>query len=124
MEPLFVDIARFIQDVCAEGAAHIQANGDGPTSKKRKLDLSHDSEIQGDGSMYVDWASDSHSVIKDISFSIPQRKKLTLEIGKREDQGLRARNPPTGEVEFVVSWKDIRECSYDNSFVSIICNSC
>lgn len=110
MESLFVDIARFIQHVNPVGAAQTQPNGDGQISKKRKLEISQGAaaEVQGQGPTHQTWRSGSYSTIKDLSFSIPQRKKLTLDIGHLENQGLRARNS-AGEVEFVLSWKDIRK---------------
>lgn len=109
MEPLFVDIARFIQDVNPVGAAQTLPNGDGQISKKRKLEVSLGAEVQGQGPSHQAWKSGSYSTIKDLSFSIPQRKKLTLDIGRLENQGLQARNSTTGDVEFALSWKDIRK---------------
>lgn len=110
MESLFVDIARFIQHVNPVGAAQTQPNGDGQISKKRKLEISRGAaaEVQGQGPTHQTWRNGSYSTIKDLSFSIPQRKKLTLDIGHLENQGLRARNS-AGEVELVLSWKDIRK---------------
>lgn len=109
MEPLFVDIARFIQDVNPVGAAHTLPNGDGQISKKRKLEVSLGAEVQEQGPSHQTWKSGSYSTIKDLSFSIPQRKKLTLDIGCLENQGLQARNSTTGDVEFALSWKAIRK---------------
>jgi hypothetical protein len=85
---------------------HLEAggrNGDGTqvASKKRKLDALQDAAGRGGGGS---WAA-----IKDISFSIPQRKKLLLEIGLLPEQGLRGRNVASDEIEFAVRWKDIRE---------------
>lgn len=44
----------------------------------------------------------------DTSFLVPQRKKLALEISPRSEEGLRARNPATGAVEFGVAWRDVQ----------------
>lgn len=109
MEPLFVDIARFIQDVNSVGPAPIQPNGDGQISKKRKLEVSLRAGVQGQVPSHQTWRSGSYSTINDLSFSIPQRKKLSLDIGHLENQGLRARNPASGDIEFELSWKDIRK---------------
>lgn len=109
MEPLFVDIARFVQDVSSVGTAQTQPNGDGQISKKRKLEVSLGAETQGQGASHQTWRSGSYSIIKDLSFSIPQRKKLNLDIGHLENQGLRARNTTTGDVEFLLTWKEIRK---------------
>lgn len=108
MKPLFVDIARFIQDLDSVGAAQTQPNGDVQISKKRKLEVSLSAEVRG-GPSHHTWRNGSYSAIKDLSFSIPQRKKLTLEIGHLQTQGLRAKNSTTGDVEFALSWKDIRK---------------
>lgn len=105
MEPLFVDLAKFIDAQTAE--AH--ANGDGSSSKKRKLDSSQGTENQGISFLHEDWNTKTCSSINELSFSIPQRKKLTLEIGSLKSQGVRARNPSTGAVEFGVSYQDIRK---------------
>ena len=71
-----------------------------PSSKKRKLE----SHIDG----AVDWNQDSFFNFNDISFSIPQRKKLRLDIGKSSEQGIRATNP-AGETESFCKWSDVLE---------------
>lgn len=48
--------------------------------------------------------------IKDLPFSIPQRKKFTLEVGNLESQGLQTKNPASGEVEFAIDWGNIGSC--------------
>lgn len=108
MEPLFVDLANFI-DARSGQTAEAHPNGDGPSPKKRKLDASQGNEVQGKSLLHEDWNTKTCSSINDLSFSIPQRKKLTLEIGTLTTQGLRARNPSTGAVEFGVSYQDIRK---------------
>lgn len=85
------------------------ANGDASSSKKRKLDASEGTEDQGKSFLHEDWNTKSCSSIPELSFSIPQRKKLTLEIGSLKSQGVRARNPSTGAVAFGVSYQDIRK---------------
>ena len=69
-------------------------------TKKRKLD----STTGGN----KEWDTGSFSTFNDISFSIPQRKKLKLEIGYSTEQGIRTVNG-AGEVEFSIQWADIRE---------------
>ena len=95
-----MDIAGFVQEIASGAGAPSQTNGDGPLTKKRKLESSKD------------WETGSHKTIKELSFSIPQRKKFTLEIGDRKTQGLRAKNPTTGDVEFAVNWNDLGTTSY------------
>lgn len=91
--------------------AEAHANGDGSSPKKRKLDASQGTGTgtQGKSFLHEDWNTKTCSSITEISFSIPQRKKLTLEIGSLKSQGVRARNPSTGAVEFGVSYQDIRK---------------
>lgn len=108
MEPLFVDLAKFI-DAHSGQTAEAHANGDRSSSKKRKLDASQGTEVQGKTFLHEDWNTKTCSSITELSFSIPQRKKLTLEIGSLKSQGVRARNPSTGAVEFGVSYQDIRK---------------
>lgn len=108
MEPLFVDLAKFI-DAHSGQTAEAHANGDASSSKKRKLDASEGTEGQGKSFLHEDWNTKSCSSIPELSFSIPQRKKLTLEIGSLKSQGVRARNPSTGAVAFGVSFQDIRK---------------
>lgn len=111
MEPLFVDLAKFIGDRSGP-TAEAHANGEGSSPKKRKLDASQGTEVQGKSFLYEDWHTKTCSSITDMSFSIPQRKKLTLDIGTLKTQGIRARNPSTGAVEFGVSYQDIRKRSH------------
>lgn len=47
--------------------------------------------------------------MQDVSFSIPQRKKFTLEL-TGESRYLRARNQATKRIEFGVAMGQIREC--------------
>ena len=88
------------------------ANGDVPNpSKKRKLNAPQGGATGGSAEkiMFEDWKLSSWGALLDISFSIPQRKKLRLEIGLLPEQGLRARNVASNEIEFAVRWKDIRK---------------
>lgn len=74
--------------------------------KKRKLENGHAGGVdiaRTDGH----WDTASYSSIKELSFTIPQRKKLKLEIGDATS-GLRGRNPVTDEVEFATRWVDIQ----------------
>lgn len=111
MEQLFYDISTYLLPLklSAGTGEYTQA------SKKRKLNENGDTgwEIKqeskhGNGLDNGHWENGSYSEIKEISFSVPQRKKLTLEIGKLPNQGLRASNPSTGETEFQVHWSEIK----------------
>lgn len=97
LKDLFQDITKYIEESSA--ALQLQPNGTQPASKKRKLETDNDaSGVQAD-------------TISDISFSIPQRKKLRLSLGKNSDQGsIRASNPSSNETEFGLRWSDVEYC--------------
>ena len=91
---LFHDIGTHINTLTGP----IQTNGQAPTSKKRKL--------ESDTS-----TADTYDSIADISFSIPQRKKLKLEIGHSPEFGaIRGTNPLTGEAEFGIQYNNVEYC--------------
>ncbi|KAI9373302.1 histone chaperone rtt106 [Aspergillus egyptiacus] len=100
---LFEDIARYTSSLRAKIADAVQPVEDvhdGPAAKKRKIE-------NGNSNGDAQWLADlkTHNALQfymqDVSFAIPQRKKLTLEItaGKKY---LRARNQTSKEVEFGV----------------------
>lgn len=69
-------------------------------SKKRKLEhQSMDTEA---------WGKETLCEVADLSFSIPQRKKLKLSINKAASGGLRAINA-SGTSEFGVEWDCVRD---------------
>ena len=83
----------------------------GQISKKRKLNGIGETSggtKHSNGISNGQWEQGSYSEIKEISFSIPQRKKLTLELGNLPNQGLRATNPSTGESEFQIQWSGVQ----------------
>ena len=53
------------------------------------------------------WDKGTFCTFADISFSIPQRKKLRLELSQSPKQGLRATNP-SGDIEFAFSWESVK----------------
>ena len=104
------------------------------SNKKRKLDDDDTPAHNGASHPKVttrkpDWQeAEAYYNVKEVSFSVPQRKKLTLELspersysydvsstGKSRDiqtdpqgkGGIRAINPTSGEVEFGMSWRDV-----------------
>lgn len=108
IEELFIDLAEFVLQI--RDASY--ANGDVQNpSKKRKLHASQGTAAgdSADRAMFEAWKQGSWGAIPDVSFSIPQRKKLRMEIGLLPEQGLRARNTASDEIEFAVGWKDIRK---------------
>lgn len=117
--PLMVDIAGYITDL-KSGTASTSARPENSPTKKRKLNGEHPVNVAGDervlsrnkedgGHMSSEWKDALQ--IPDISFSAPQRKKLSLEIGALKSEGIRAKNPKTQAIEFSVPWKDIGEFS-------------
>lgn len=91
---LFHDITTYISTLTGS----TQTNGHGPSSKKRKLE---------------DEAStaDTYDSIADVSFSIPQRKKLKLEISRNRETGaIRGTSAATGETEFGIRYSDVDYC--------------
>ncbi len=54
------------------------------------------------------WDKDTYSTVEDVSFSIPQRKKLTLELGQSSKSGIRVVSATT-EVETAVQWSAIHD---------------
>ena len=113
-----VDVAKYIISLTS-GTPPISAQIDNSPTKKRKLNGEHPANGAGDGGGSRNGEDGGHMSsewkkclrIPDISFSVPQRKKLSLEIGALKSDGIRAVNPKTQVIEFSVSWKDIGEFS-------------
>ncbi|KAI9766286.1 MAG: hypothetical protein M1835_007216, partial [Candelina submexicana] len=111
---LFTGIAEYTIELKRGNSAVATLNpkvkDDGPASKKRRLDAQN-----GDGGIGHDAASEpwregsDYYAMGDIAFTVPQRKKLSLELGNSTatEGGLRARNPSSGELEFGIAWEDI-----------------
>lgn len=82
-----------------------------PQSKKRKLE-DGDAAINGGNALgWTDQSQRADHVAGDVSFSIPQRKKLRLEwVGSSAADlskgGIRATGTG-GDIEFGVGWRDI-----------------
>ncbi|KAL8737491.1 MAG: hypothetical protein Q9181_001621 [Wetmoreana brouardii] len=95
LDALFRDIAAHIQSTSNTA----QTNGEthAPVSKKRKLEANDDGYVPADDA----------DTIADVSFSIPQRKKLKLELGRNAAKGqIRGLNA-AGEAEFGIRWTDV-----------------
>ena len=80
---------------------------EGPAAKKRKI-KNGEPEVTAQAPVNIKGDAPIQFYVQDISFAIPQRKKLTLEVtaGSRY---LRARNPATKEVEFGIPMDRIRK---------------
>ncbi|KAL8900291.1 MAG: hypothetical protein Q9207_005767 [Kuettlingeria erythrocarpa] len=95
---LFQDVRKYIESSSATKSLPL-LNGQAPQSKKRKLEADET------------FVSDQADTISDISFSIPQRKKLKLSLSRNTEKGsLRAINPTTSETEFGLRWSEIEYC--------------
>ncbi|KAI9039109.1 putative negative regulator of DNA transposition (Rtt106) [Aspergillus affinis] len=114
--PLFEDIARYTSSLLDRNtspiipqpvqAAAAAAVPDGPAAKKRKLEKGDATtgNAQSPGDLKADLPLQFY--MPDVSFAIPQRKKLTLEFTAGRGF-LRARNQTSKEIEFGVSWDKI-----------------
>ncbi|KAF2809388.1 Rtt106-domain-containing protein [Mytilinidion resinicola] len=109
---LFRDISSYILNF--SGAQTSVVNGE-PAGKKRKLENGHANGAAGKSTTgtWADAVTQTAWRGTDTSFSIPQRKKLTLEMVKKgngvKEGGIRGINPATGEVEFGIAWKDVEQ---------------
>lgn len=113
-QSLFEDIARYTSSLRVRHAntplRPAETLNEGPATKRRKLqngDATEDS--QSSANLNADASLQFY--MRDVSFTIPQRKKLTLEITAGQGY-LRARNQTTQEVEFGVPMDRIREWIY------------
>ncbi|KAK2733157.1 hypothetical protein FQN55_003726 [Onygenales sp. PD_40] len=111
---LFQDIAKYTTTLrTTRGASGTQLplGTEGPAAKKRKLanNNTNDAAASADSALLAGLTADAELqfYVQDLSFSIPQRKKLRLEVTRGANGGgsgaaeyLRARNQASGEVEF------------------------
>lgn len=114
--PLFEDIAKYTYNLQASKpdlshpAPTAEVVTEGPAVKKRKL-LNGDAPPKApEPSAGLTSDAPLQFYIQDVSFSVPQRKKLTLEL--TAGGYLRARNQTSKEVEFGVALSQIRECTF------------
>ena len=99
-ESLFRDVAQYITHLKHGSGQESLGSQNEQLSKKRRLEHRPiDTEGWDKGSVYD---------VADVSFSIPQRKKLKLSINKVASAGLRAVNA-SGSPEFGVDWDCVRD---------------
>ncbi|KAJ5774564.1 hypothetical protein N7457_009460 [Penicillium paradoxum] len=110
-KPLFEDLAKYTSSLLARTANTSLPSrppaADGPAAKKRKLQNGDSGETAQASVDLKDPNAPVQFYVQDVSFSTPQRKKLTLEITAGHAY-LRARNQATKEIEFGVSMDQIR----------------
>ncbi|KAF1976053.1 Rtt106-domain-containing protein [Bimuria novae-zelandiae CBS 107.79] len=97
---LFRDISTYILNQTSQTTTE-------PVSKKRKLEDSNGTQNSAAApSSLTSSATKAWRQYPGVSFSIPQRKKFTLELVDRKDGGIRAVGAD-GSVEFAVAWRDV-----------------
>jgi hypothetical protein len=83
-----------------------------PAAKKRKLEESNGAQngasttAAAAGGSLTSTPTKAWRTYPGVSFSIPQRKKFTLELLDKKDGGIRAIGA-NGSVEFSIAWKDV-----------------
>ncbi|KAE8147292.1 hypothetical protein BDV25DRAFT_160692 [Aspergillus avenaceus] len=107
---LFEDIAKYTSSLLARNASApiqpVQTTTDGPAAKKRKLQNGDTvGQSQSSGDLKADTSLQFY--MQDVSFAVPQRKKLTLEITAGRGF-LRARNQTSKEIEFGIHMDKIQ----------------
>jgi hypothetical protein len=108
--PLFEDIAKYTSSLLARHAnppSQLVEADEGPAAKKRKL---QNGNVEGNTQSTGDVKAEAslQFYMQDVSFAMPQRKKLTLEVTAGRGS-LRARNQSSKEVEFGVPLDRIRK---------------
>ena len=101
----------YVLDLKRASSGHADDGATLPIGKKRKID----DDAGGDsGSAQLEsWASAKpYFATSDVSFSMPQRKKMRLELVREEGRkkgagGARAMNSASGAVEFGIAWEDV-----------------
>ncbi|KAL7268153.1 hypothetical protein RUND412_009236 [Rhizina undulata] len=104
-DPKYYSVFRDIGDYILElKSAHpdLPVGGAPPVAKKRKIDGENDRE---DSAPITTSSGEPVLAVKEISFSVPQRKKFTLVL---TSDSLIATSPTTGDVEFGVRWDNIQ----------------
>ncbi|KAK2763929.1 hypothetical protein FQN54_009548 [Arachnomyces sp. PD_36] len=103
---LFEDIAKYTSEQISRAQTTAPEGADGPASKKRKLDNGAAPSSDSKSSAGLTTAGPTLFYVQDMSFSMPQRKKFTVEMtgaeGGSSGQYIRARNQSTKDVEFGV----------------------
>ncbi|KAF1995064.1 Rtt106-domain-containing protein [Amniculicola lignicola CBS 123094] len=100
---LFRDISTYILNQTSQSTTE-------PASKKRKIEDSNGAQngaTSGGLGSLVNPAAKAWRTYTGVSFSIPQRKKLTLELlDNKKDGGIRGVGAD-GNIEFSIAWKDV-----------------
>ncbi|EEP77078.1 conserved hypothetical protein [Uncinocarpus reesii 1704] len=120
LRPLFEDIAKYTSDLqdASQSTASAQPTpvrsqtvvAEGPAPKKRKIANGNDSARSSPAMAGVSEDADLQIYVQDMSFAVPQRKKLQLEITRSPGnvEYLRARNQALNMIEFGVPFSKIQ----------------
>ena len=97
LKHLFDDVATFIEQTSAAASEN--------APKKRKFEVvSNGTDNRRDNES---WGAGAIDAINEVSFSVPVRKKLRLEIGSQSLQGIRGINPQNGDHDVEARWRNI-----------------
>ena len=97
---LFRDISAYILNQASQPSNE-------PATKKRKLEENNGAQNGAAGaSSLTSAATKAWRQYPGVSFSMPQRKKHTLELVEGKDGGVRAVGAD-GSVEFGIAWRDV-----------------
>lgn len=100
---LIINVSAYVLEL-RQNASGQTSTANEPATKKRKIDDTESAQRKVAGS-WLDPSAKSVYTAPDVSFSVPQRKKLNLQI---LHEGIRAIDA-TGNVEFGVSWDGIEQ---------------
>lgn len=106
---MFLEIADYVLDLRRqiEGATEDDAKSNGLITKKRKLNDSASPNLQ-EGGPSINGLWRAAKIFEGISFSVPQRKKLNLQISSnRKSEGIRATAPNSSNPEFGIPWPEV-----------------
>ena len=103
---LFAEIAGYVLELRQQLEGAAETNGQ--PAKKRKLNDNLPINSRGGaegGSIHGAWSAETFD---GVSFSVPQRKKLNLQVSaNRKTEGIRAVAPGSSEPEFGLPWSEV-----------------
>jgi hypothetical protein len=102
---LFRDISTYILNQTSQSSTE-------PASKKRKLEDSNGAQNGSAGGDLFSAEAKAWRSYPGVSFSLPQRKKFTLELVLNKKEGGIRGVGADGKVEFGIAWKDVGEPSH------------
>ena len=109
-----IDVAKYIIELRKATGLEENIKSDDQPAKKRKLNGNHsvngkEEVIEKDDGDHINSPWHNSFLLPDISFVVPQRKKLSLELGSLPSEGIRAVAQKDSIPEFFIQWTDIGE---------------